>query len=329
MYQFLIISLFFFIYYISEVNGKCNQYYKCLDNSQVSNNLICQITEIESLEKTRISVRPCSSGYKCENNGLGVGNKACTSTFTLGTEGTSCILGLECESGLCIGGKCSVYSDNSSCLSSKECSSNSYCGANLKCNPVKSAGEACITNNECQYGYLCGKQEEKGDNVCVKMYSIASGKYASKKELCESGIVDKGECVDTYYALPEGKTVKECEKNDDCEMIVIRSDRNETTKGKCECTKLGNTYCEYSSKSNEWKNFVQVLSSEVDYYKAGTVNVLKSKSSDYLLNNKILQAWRKTDVRNYDVPDCILDALSSNWIKQSYLIIFFLFSLMY
>ena len=79
----------------------------------------------------------------------------------MGAEGTSCILGLECESGLCIGGKCSVYSDNSPCLSSKECSSNSYCGANLKCNPVKSAGEACITNNECQYGYLCGKQEEK------------------------------------------------------------------------------------------------------------------------------------------------------------------------
>ena len=100
---------------------------------------------------------------------------------------------------------------------------------------------------------------------CLMMYSLERGEYSTDGKLCESGKVSGGRCYDTYSSS-EDNPIK-CKINDECVKVTLFGDKNGTENSECYCTLLGENYCDYTTTSDEWKEFVKVAKKEIENYK--------------------------------------------------------------
>ena len=304
-----------FLYIHSEI---CASYYKCLDSSLARNDDICQIKYTDEKDLTTFAVRPCKEGYKC-NAVANTPFSYCQKIFAPYPLGNKCVHDKECVSSICTEGKCVSKALNETCASYLDCPYNSYC--DKKCLRVKNAGDNCTSNDQCPFGYLCGHSSNvtSAQKKCLMMYTLQRGEYSTDAKLCESGKVSGGRCYDTYRAS-EDSPIK-CKINDECVKVTLFGDKNGTENSECNCTLLGENYCDYTTMSEEWKEFVKVAKKEIENNKDKEMYVPPTRNSPFLLNEKILKAYRKTLVINYNADDCIINSLSSDNINISMLLL--------
>ena len=77
------ISLIFLLSFLSSFLCEDCTIYKCLNSSQIADDMLCQITDETNKQKT-ISVKPCPSGYKCnfDLSSFLIGAKYCTNFYS-------------------------------------------------------------------------------------------------------------------------------------------------------------------------------------------------------------------------------------------------------
>ena len=287
--------------------------YKCLDDLNVSNELICRLTMYDDVTQiTTHHVRKCNNNMKCKeeiNEGA-----LCTNVFVPKNEHERCDMNFECNSNICVNNTCSVYPLTHKCERSMNCNNNAYC-YNGVCTSLLQPYDTCDTSAGCPFGYACGKTSSNDANSkCYLMFTIKHGDYSSESLLCESGMLINNTCVDTAYATNSNNDVKRCTSNNECEFVMLLKGNETTSKdGKCVCSKNGERYCEFASLSKQWKAFLTVFHEEVKAYKANTTHVahyrngidINDVTSSWFNNKRIQTAFRNAKAEYYDTLNCV------------------------
>ena len=289
-------------------NQRCDVY-KCLD-SNISNKLICKLTSFDNeTQITTHQVRQCDNDMKCKQE-ITEG-ALCTNVFVPKEHDEPCDMNFECNSNVCVNNKCSFYPLQHQCERSMNCHKNAFCNNNT-CTTLLQPQDECETSKGCPFGYACGRVSENENSKCHHMFSIKHGEYSSESLLCESGLNVNNICVDTYMSVPNENDIKRCTSNEECEYTLIKGNETETKEGKCVCSKNGEKYCELTSMSTYWKEFLAVFRKEVSEYKVNTTHVAHYRNTDindatskWFNNKRIQTAFRKTKAEYYGTLDCV------------------------
>ena len=303
--SFILLCLLTTIICNDDNDERCDVY-KCLDND-VSNKLICKLTSFDNESQiTTHRVRKCNDNMKCKQE-ITEG-ALCTNVFVPKEEGEPCNMNFECNSNICVNNKCSFYPLTHKCERSMNCNKNAFCNNSI-CTTLLQPQDECNTSKGCPFGYACGKTSENEKSKCHHMFSIKHGEYSSESLLCESGLNVNNICVDTYI---NETNIKRCTSNKECEYTLIKGNETETKEGKCVCSKNGEKYCELTSMSIYWKEFLTVFRKEVSEYKVNTTHVahyrnidINDVTSNWFNNKRIQTAFRKTKAEYYDTLDCV------------------------
>ena len=173
----------------------------------------------------------CINGVKCS-----IADKVCVKS----NEGEECTKNADCI----IGTFCNLESDNKK-----------YCRK-------QRVDLECMNDYNCPNSHGCvdfSQTEGVDHGKCIEYYSVESGQKVAKNNnlsFCASSFAatetnEKGEqetyCVDAKLILEAGKTVKECQKDEDCVYEYTLNEKTSTTtySGSCECGfgKEGKSYC--------------------------------------------------------------------------------------
>ena len=280
---------------------------------------ICKIKENKNDTDNPITynVQICDIGYYCPQTGNDI--ESCLFDYSLKIEGEECHFNFECYSGKCdsTSYQCLSLHDGDSCSTHYACGINSFCsiqdGTN-KCTPLIDVEGACTLEDSCKLGLGCNKETKK----CVKMFSLKNGDPASHNYLCSSGVLENNKCIDTSPKTSNEK----CSSDDDCIIIKkIEGQTDKEDKGECVCDLEGNNYCNLTSSSDEWKEYVSTFNQEIsniDIYKVHQAG--KRNFKKYLLfdwgNNKIRTAYHNFDVKYKHVNKDIIYAVGKSTIQK-------------
>ena len=295
---------------INCVNEHCDVY-KCLDELNVSNELICRLTTYDDVTQiTTHHVRKCNHNMQCKQE-ITEGT-LCTNVFVPKDEHEQCNMNFECNSNICVNNTCGVYPLTHKCERSMNCNKHAYCYSGV-CTALLQPYDKCDTSKGCPFGYACGKTSSNDAySRCYQMFTIKHGDYSSESLLCESGMHINNTCVDTTYAN-SNNDVKRCTSNKECEFVLLKGNETATKEGKCVCSKNGERYCELTSLSKQWKAFLTVFHDEVSAYKANTTHVahyrnyidINDVTSSWFNNKRIQTAFRNAKAEYYDTLNCV------------------------
>ena len=288
--------------------------YECLDSSYVSDKYICLVGK--KRYESKFYVRSCPKNYQCSQDisGNELSVQACQLLYKKKKEGESCSIDSECLSDYCYKYKCKNY--NNKCISNWGCSKGSSCHGN-RCRELSKAGEYCDSIDDCPAGYACGKTKEDVTMTCIQMYSIKHNNYASTSILCESGLSQDNIC---YELQSESSGTKTCETNDDCKYTIVMGENKTDTIGECICNWDGDGICQFSSNSEEWKNYIKVFKEESAKIDSNSVHIAAERDK-YWNNQKIKDAMNKKNPFLVNAPSCIIEFMGSKLIKISFVMI--------
>ena len=327
MNKILILSLITLTFAFKE----CDEIYKCLDENNMPqvNHTAHELCEWKQRPRNGtgpdiVYVKRCKDGYECDdlsddedrrtNSDSDGGDyndeyEYCFPVTSKNISGESCTSNAECYSNNCINGKCEPVADGNICRNHGSCGKNSFCNRNKVCQRLLEPDQECSDDDECPFGYICGKLEVN-TRKCLMMYSQPNGQQVDEEELCESGEKEGGVCVDMYTNVTKnGKEhLKLCLEDKECHVdVVLRGQVLYQTQGECECTHDGNTYCELGSDSYQWKQFIKVFRETVKNYKEGDIHVAVHRENDWNVIPKLYEAQLLTDVENVDMPSCAIE----------------------
>lgn len=264
--------------------------YKC-SNKKLQNGL-CSELELETEDKKIYSVQECPKDTICN---LKLGNCIYQKKFFHG--GERCNFNGDCYSRNCVAGKCIDKKVGQKCLTNSECEKGTFCSSTLlRCKKFLKEGERCNEDIECGFGYVCGFVLVSLDRKCIKAYSVKPGYFVSDVKLCQSGKIKNNICIEVKKTYNQDK----CLEDNDCVVSVDGATEN----GKCLMNLIGEKYCDFTSDSNEWKNFINLVEKKRE---------LASHSqmySVYLYENnwgdlELRAAYQKLQGKLKNVPDCI------------------------
>lgn len=237
-------------------------------------------------------VKPCGSGKKCvkvkdlrtDSNEY---NCIKNDVDDMLQEGDSCVSLNECESRICLKGKCS-YLENYfvKCGGDYHCGLNSYC--NSVCEPIIENGHKCKILGSCGVGAECGsKKDSQGkDNKCYELYSFSVGEEASGSYFCNTGYLYKSKCASAK------RKNDVCDDKHQCEYEVNDGSSIDTIKVNCVTDNEGAYKCPLGSDSDEWRNYVDLYLKKVK--KFNTKGVKITNVNKYHLNDKeLIEAYGK------------------------------------
>jgi hypothetical protein len=196
--------------------------------------------------------------------------------------GQLCFSRLQCQSGLCVLGKCASIagSDNIQCVINSDCEYGLSCIGG-KCNKPKQLGASCsfatpygsydmgMDQNECDYTkkLICGFTYTYGTfsntTTCMQLFTITSNNiYVSNPMLCLTMVTDSstengfapGYCISNraQYLLTltydTGANYKTCSSNSDCVYTLNGTSTYQTPSNPCNCAQFSaspQSYCLY------------------------------------------------------------------------------------
>lgn len=278
---------------------------------------ICKIKEKNGNDNPKTyHVQICDYGYYCPKTENDI--ESCLFDYSLKIAGEKCNFNSECYSGDCDNKtyQCQPVEDNhQTCKTHYACGLNSYC-FNGTCLPLIDEGKECQDEDSCKLGLGCNKKTQK----CVKMFSLPNGENASRGYLCSSGVIDNNDiCIDTY---PKSSNEK-CNTNKDCMITKMKKDSpKEEEEGNCVCDLEGNKYCELTSSSEEWKEYVSTFNKEISnidinkVHQAGKRNFEKNNLQFDWGNDKIRTAYLNFDVKYKHVNKNIIKVVGKSSIQK-------------
>ena len=287
---------------------------------------ICSIRHKEG-NVTEFYLKKCPTGYKCSSKSDTIQN--CEAKYSLKLPGENCNFHFDCYSGSCIENKCVAKEDNKNCESKDwECGTTSFCNQyeGYKCKPL---GDSTCKNDEyCLLGMGCLKEEGKEEGHCTKMFSLEDGSYSNANYLCKSGYRYNSKCASTSRPK-DANEANECNEDSDCKIIVTLPDGNYTIDGECQCTLEGKKYCQRTSNSDEWKNYVSTFNKEIEKIDTTKVHVSGQRNIKGGLlhdwgSDRIKIAYKQFDVTYKGVNSDIIEILGSSWINYSAGLVFLL-----
>ena len=304
------------------VAKECKTVYKMAADSVEEG--ICSIKH-DNGTATEFYLKKCPTGYKCssDNNNDNV-IQNCEAKYSLKLPGENCNFYFDCYSGICTDNKCEAIKDTEECKGNDDwkCGTTSFCDQNI-CKPL--ANSTCKNDEYCLVGMGCLIEEGKKEGQCKKMFSLEDGVYASAEYFCKSGYLYHKKCASTSrFKEPEN-----CNKDSDCLKNVTLPDGNHTDDGVCECTLEGKKYCQRTSNSDEWKNYVDTFNKEIEKIDTTKVHVSGQRNINGGLlhdwgSDRIKIAYKKFNVTYKGVNSDIIEILGSSWLKYSVSLMFLL-----
>ena len=231
---------------------------KCASELKLDTCYLKHTTSDEGTEFYTYYYGKCDSGEKCFLAGEAY---KCMTPKRLLRLNEECVVGSECESGLCKNEKCS-YSEEGEPCGYNQCGPGLYCKKQTNSEDVeyvcaKSSleNEYCSDDNKCVPYLECGN-----DSKCVKKFSLEDGTETRSDDACKSGFAtdifggDKSVCASV--------TVNdECDSKQKCTLIYSAGDEVKERETSCDSIIVGKTLryiCIYDSASPERKQYIKL-----------------------------------------------------------------------
>ena len=158
--------------------------YKCASELEMDT---CYLRETSGSDSI-IYMGACAKGQSCELvNDIG----KCVTPEKLLDIDDSRVSPLECRSGMCTNGKCSVYTIGAAYTFDDQCPKNSYCktiGSDKKCTQFVGLDEACTQTEDCQIGMACHIIGANTSGVCKVKFGFDIGTETNDGALCNTAI---------------------------------------------------------------------------------------------------------------------------------------------
>lgn len=274
MYSILLILLSLITVYSAK---KCDRCF-CVDVPNFSST-ICGNATLVSDSIYNVTVDSCEAGTHCNITDKDTWTEPfiqfyCVSNDELpNVHHENCTLNSHCASGNCTDKKCIGIEENSTCVSTNQCKSQTYCDATKKICVKQKKNESCLIDEECVNYQGCH------NGTCLEYWNLPPLSPVIQEraeEFCSTGFAFKGVCL---TLINNEKIPHQC--SDTCHYTLLEYADNYNDPDKCVCgyNSLGNSYCQLNSDSNTF-----------NLYKSATLGVLKSEcqvAKKYSCSNEV------------------------------------------
>lgn len=188
-----------------------------------------QISEI-------VQVHNCTSNFECMATEGVLSNSTCDIVINLRYPGEFCTLNEQCYTSLCKDYLCQGQKQGEVCVSAWNCNPGLYCGSTHLCEPLLTAGHACIADTDCTTFLICNL------GTCTKAYSLSIGSQVAStsaySKACMSGFATSNLTGSYCAAAPVSPSALRT-----CTPGTLCYDSTTTYSKPCTCGINGISYC--------------------------------------------------------------------------------------